>query len=1174
MLTHAPANDFQFYFNPSMIKTHKVMKKSVVTNQLIFKVMRFFTLIYFMLSLMLFSGQASPLKAQEVNSRISFNFKNGTLTELLKSIEKKTNLSFVYTNKDAVLNKRVESFKAENEMVSTLLNRLLIPMQLTYVVQHNQVIIKKAVRIKGKVTDEKGLPVPGVNVIEKGSGNATTTNLTGDYSLNVNAVPTTLLFRMMGYQTKEFSLNDETLVNVSLVPDQKALSEVVVTALGIKRSEKALGYSIATVKGSDLNTVKEVNVVNSLAGKVAGVNVVSTGSDPGATAMITIRGQSSIATDNQPLFVVDGVPVAHSLRATSEVGRSSVDYGSPVSDISPDDIESISILKGASAAALYGSRAGSGVVLITTKSGSSGKKGFGVSFNSNAMYDQAWLFPHFQNQFGAGEYTDDPASNTSSAWGPRLNAGTKHLQWNSPLDVNGKPIPTDWVSHPDNAKDFYRTGATYTNNIAITGKNADGNYRLSYTNMSNKGIVPNTDLSRNTLNLAATYVLHPKVKISTNLGYVNNKSDNRPSAYRESVTQMVYSMPSNMSIKDLKNYWKPGRENLEQFSPDDSDNPYFVANEHTNGYDRNRLTGSVQAVFDITKDLSLMVRTGLDMYNEEHETKRPFSSKRFKFGGYGVDNSYFKEQNTDFLLSYKKILNQDWSFGLSVGGNQMDQTNRSTAQRTESLSIPGIYNINNARAGTITNSQYNSRKRINSLYGMGQAAFKDMVFLDVTGRNDWSSTLPAQNNSYFYPSVSLSTVLTELLKVKSDVLSFAKIRANWAQVGSDTDPYQLYNTIPFNQDWGDVKRATIEFNLKNNFLKPEIATSYEFGGDLRFFNNRLGLDVTWYKTNKRNQIINIPTTIASGASNRLINAGNIQNSGWEIGLNAVPVQGAFKWEINANFTKNENKVISLMEGLPEYSMGSADGDNIRYLIKEGTKIGDFYTPSYTKVPNGPYAGAALLDKTGHYIRNNAEYLKVGNYNPDFTVGLNNTFSYKNLTLNFLLDWRKGGNFYSYVVKSLINSGLTDNTLVGRDAQSGGLPWVDSQGLKRNDGMIIPGYIANGDGTFSENKVIIAASDFYNNTYNKYYERLTYSATFLKLREASLTYVFGKKALGKLPVSNLSISLIGRNLYTWTANGLGYDPETTMSVTEGFKLGVGHWTLPGTRSFGFKLSCNF
>lgn len=1149
------------------------MKKSAVTNQLIFKVMRFFVLVYAIVSLMLVAGQATPLKAQILTDRISLNFKQGTLAEFLKAVEKKSEITFVYTNAAPFLNKEVNQLKADNELLSALLNRVFKPLQLTYVSLNKQVIIKKAVRITGKVTDEKGLAMPGVSVLEKNSNNGTVTDLTGHYSLDVSDKNGTLIFKMMGYQPKEQAIAEGNVINISLLPDETGLAEVVVTALGIKRSEKALGYSIAVVKGSDVNTVKEVNVINSLAGKIAGVNVVSTGSDPGSTALITIRGQSSIATDNQPLFVVDGVPVARSLRTPSTTGRSSVDYGSPVADLSPDDIESVTVLKGASAAALYGSRAGSGVVLITTKSGSSQKKGLGISVNSNAMYDQAWLFPHFQSQFGGGEYTDDPDVSMAS-WGPRLDVGTKHLQWNSPLDAAGKPIPTDWVSHKDNARDFFRTGSTYTNNIAITGKNDNGNYRLSFTNMENKGIVPNTDLSRNNLNLAATYVLHPKVKISTNIGYVKNKSDNRPAAYRESVTQLIYSMPANINLKDLENYWKPGRTGTEQFSVDDSDNPYFVAYEHLNAYDRDRLTGNLQLSVDLSKELSLMVRTSLDTYNEMHENKRPFSSKRFKFGAYTVDNSYFKEQNTDVLLSYKKNINSDWFLGLSAGANQMNQSGRSTAQRTESLSIPGVYNISNAQAGTIGNSQYNSRKRINSVYGLGQLSFRDMIFMDVSGRNDWSSTLPEKNNSYFYPSVSLSAILTDVFKLKSDVLSYAKLRANWAQVGSDTDPYQLYNTIPFNQDWGDVKRATIEFNLKNNFLKPEIATSYEFGTDLRFFSNRIGIELTWYKTNKRNQIINIPTTITSGAANRLINAGNIQNSGWEIGLNATPLNGALKWEINANFSKNENKVIALMDGLPEYSMGSADGDNIRYLIKEGTKIGDFYTPSYTKIKEGPHAGAALLDKNGHYIRNTAEYVKVGNYNPDFTVGLNNTFTYKNLSLNVLVDWRKGGDFYSYVVKSLLTAGLTDNTITGRDAQTGGLAWTDSQGIKRNDGMIIPGYIANGDGSYKENNVVIAASDYYDNTYNKYYERLTYSATFIKLREASLTYTFNNKLLKKLPLSNLSVSLIGRNLYTWTKNGLGYDPETTMSISDGFKQGVGHWTLPGTRSYGLKLTGNF
>ena len=338
------------------------MKKSAVTSQLIFSVMRFFTLIYIMLSTMLFVGQASPVNAQQLNVKVSINIKKGSLTELFKTIEKKTGLYFVYTNENAIERQNLSGFKAENETVSALLDRVLPPFQLTYLIEKNQIIIKKSIRIKGKVTDEKGLPLPGVNIIEKGSNNATSTNLNGEFNLNVLNNQALLIFKMIGYQSKEIRLNGETELNISLSPDETALSDVVVTALGIKRAEKALGYSIATVKGSDVNTVKEVNVINSLAGKVAGVNVVSTGADPGSSSFITIRGQSSIATDNQPLFVVDGVPVAHSLRATSEVGRSSIDYGSPIADISPDDVESITILKGASAAALYGSRAGSGVV--------------------------------------------------------------------------------------------------------------------------------------------------------------------------------------------------------------------------------------------------------------------------------------------------------------------------------------------------------------------------------------------------------------------------------------------------------------------------------------------------------------------------------------------------------------------------------------------------------------------------------------------------------------------------------------------------------------------------------------------------------------------------------------------------------------------------------------------
>lgn len=1045
--------------------------------------------------------------------------------------------------------------------------------------------------VTGTVVTEKGEPINGVQVSASQTGSkesvSTSTNekgifvfkqLTGDVSYQ-------FIFSYVGYEKQQLSNfkvlpGKKNTLFIKMAEHNKLLDQVVVTALGIKRQERALGYSIGKLDNDDINTVKQVNVFNSMSGRIAGVNVVSAGTDPGSSVMVTIRGESSLVKNNQPLYVVDGIPVSRSAdAATLPVGRTTVDYGSPVSDINPGDIESITVLKGASAAALYGSRAGNGVILITTKSGKRGQKGLGVVVNSDVLFDKAWQFPHLQNEYGSGAFpgTTETISASSSGWGPRLNDGSKRIQWNSPKDANGNLIATDWISYPNRAKDFFRTGITATNNVAIAGGSDKGSFRLSYSNMTNKGIMPNTGLTRNTVIIAADHQLSSAVKVSTTINYANSGSDNRPGSYRESVTEILYKLPANVDVNGLKNYWKPGREGFEQFThdPGNLDNPYFIAYEETNAFKRNHLTGNLQLTINITRDLSLMARSGMDWYNAQQEFKRPFSAKRTPLGAYNIDNNFFKEQNTDFLLSYRKKLNSNWHVSVSAGGNRMDQQSSAVSQNAGSLLLPGIYSINNAKAGSIVNSQSVSKRRINSVYGMGQVSYKDAVYVDVTGRNDWSSTLPAANNSYFYPSVSVSGILTELLKVRPGVLSYAKVRANWSKVGKDANPYSLYNSIAFNADWGDVKRATLESVLKNNFLKPEMATSYEAGVEASFLNNRIGFDVTWYKTNNRNQIITIPSTMASGFSNRIMNAGNIQNQGWEISLNATPVKTALKWDVRINFTKNNNKAISIGEGLTEQQIGSADGENIRYIVKEGGKIGDMYTLTWLRVPTGPNAGEALLDKNGKYQRSSTDYVKVGNYNPDFRMGFENGITYKNLSFNVLFDWRKGGNFYSYVVKTLQNAGLTTNSLYGRDEEHGGQAWTDSRGNKRPDGVIIPGYIDNGNGTYSKNTTVIGAPDYYESTYNKFYERLTYDASFLKLREVSLVYMIPQKLLGNLPVHNVSLALIGRNLYTWTGNDLGYDPETSLSVdTDGFKQGVGHWTLPGTRSYGVKLSVSF
>lgn len=1030
-------------------------------------------------------------------------------------------------------------------------------------------------QVTGLVTDDQHQPLPGVSVHEKGTSNGTATNAQGRYTIRVAGSSSVLVFRSVGFATQEKAVGRGE-INVTMAPDVKELSSVVVTALGIKREEKALGYSIATLKGDQVATVKEVNVANALSGKVAGVNVRQVSSDPGASVFVNIRGQRTLGTDNSPLYVVDGVPIAGGVRAPKEpVGRGVVDYGSPISDINPDDIATVTVLKGASASALYGTRALNGVILITTKSGSGAKKGLGVSVNSSAMFDKAWLFPQFQNDFGSGNRPGSNETISTASWGPRLNIGTKHIQWDSPLDGNGDRIPTDWVSYPDRHKDFYETGSTLTNNIAITGANNEGDFRLSYTNLKNSGIVPNTDLDRNTLNLAAGYKLSPKIRISTNVGYTKNHSNNRPTHNRESASNIVYTTTPNVDINKLRNYWVPGKEGVEQYShvPGSVDNPFFVAYEFINGYNRDRIMGNVELNIELMKGLTLMGRTAMDNYNEARESKRPFGAVRTKRGAYSYETERLQEINADFLLSYRKDINQDLNFNVSAGMNRMHRKFKSAFQSANALSVPGIFSIKNAAAGSVTNDMFEWEQRINSVYGMGQLAYRNYLFLDLTARNDWASTLPADNGSYFYPSVSLGWVLSDMLKINSGPVSFLKLRANWAQVGGEPGVMQLFNTFNFSADWGEYKRAVQDAVLKNNRLKPYISTSTELGADMRFFNGRLGLDVSWYNSETVNQTMRIGTTMASGYSTKVINAGRIRNRGIEATITGTPVKGTFQWDISANFTRNKNTVLELGEGMEAYQLGSSEGVN--YEARVGEDLGNMYARSWATVPEGPHKGEPLITDGGEYERVSV-WTKIGNFNPDFMVGFNNTFSYKGFALNVLVDWRQGGMFHSYVAKNLLSDGRTKTTLPGRDAATGGLEWTDGSGEKRTDGNILYGYyLDDATGEYKLNDKILEPEAYYGAYYWDFLSRSTFDASYVKLREASLTYMFPKKMLGKLPVHNLSLSLIGRNLFTWTAADMGYDPETAMTISgSGIGQGVGSWSLPYTRSFGAKLGFNF
>ncbi|EHQ25870.1 TonB-dependent receptor plug [Mucilaginibacter paludis DSM 18603] len=1129
--------------------------------------------------------------AQSTERVVSFNTSSETLEQFITQVKSQAGFEFTFDKEvNSMMSKKI-AIRKKKVTVNDALKWLTTDLAIKYKIIDNYVILSLSNKdksassgtghITGQVVDETREPLPGATVKVIEGGRSAVSGNDGKFSIPVQPGTYSIEISFISFE-KETIKNivvtegNYTGNTVILKAQHNSLNEVVVTALGIKKRERSLGYASAQLTSAEVSDVPQPNVLNALTGRIAGVNVRSSAADPGSSVMVTIRGQSSLTKDNQPLYVIDGVPVAPALQnPTAGIdGKQNIDYGSPISDLSPDDIASITVLKGASAAALYGSRAGSGVILITTKSGAE-KKGLGISFNSTTVFDKAYLFPHLQNEYGSGDSPVSTSTISTSAWGQRLNTGIKLVQWNSPLDANGKAIPTDWVSYPNRVKDFFNTGHTLTNNIAVAKSSEAGDFRLSFSNMQNKGIVPNTDMKRNTLNFAGNYNIKPSIRLSTNIAYTNNQSDNRPSANSESVTYEVYKLTPNININDLRNYWVPGKEGVKQYNPLSSDdNPFLIANEETNGYNRNRLTGHVQLAVDLLTNLTLTARTGLDYYSTDVNQKRPFSAKRNPTGAYLTENDYFKEQNSDFLLTYKSKINNQFAYSVSAGGNQMDQKTRSVQNYTGTLTLPGIYNLANAAAGSMIYSEGAGHKRINSIYGLGEISYKQSIFLNLTARNDWSSTLPPENSSYFYPSASLSVIASDLLGIKWDKLSYLKLRGNISQVGSDTDPYQLYNVIPFDTDWGSVKRASLSYDQKNSKLKPEIATSYETGADVSFFQDRLGLSFTWYKTNNKNQIIQVPTTIASGASTKLINAGNIQNSGIELTLNAVPVKGKFTWKTEFNFTRNRNKVISLTPGITNYLLGSTDGSNVNYLISEGTQMGDFYTTSWKKVPSGPNAGQPLLT-SGGLMQQSTTLEKIGNYNPDFMLGINNSFSYAGFTLNALLDWRKGGQYYSYAVKTLIDDGYLDTTIPGRDAEHGGLSWTDANGVKRTDGMIMPGVIANGDGTYRQNNVIIAAADYYDNKYWKYYQNDTFSATYIKLKEVSLTYNFNKNIMRHLPfMSNLAISAIGYNLFIWTAANNGFDPESTISISTLRYQGVAQYALPGIRSYGFKLSCNF
>lgn len=1086
--------------------------------------------------------------------------------------------------------------------------------------------------VKGTVTDaQTNEPLIGVSIAVKGTSSGTVTELDGSYSLQIPQDASTLVFTFVGYKTTEIAVNGQTTIDVNLEVSAIGLNEITVTALGISREKKALGYAVQEVSGDAIDKAKDANFINNLAGKVAGVQIVGNPSGIGGSSRVTIRGERSLnINNNQPLFVIDGVPIANQIAGSSGRGNQEVDYGNGAGFVNTDDVESVTVLKGPSATALYGSRANNGVILITTKSGK-GTKGIGVSVNTSVTFEDPLRLPDYQNQYGQGlngnfEFKDGNggglADGVDESWGPAYN-GQLIKQFDSPtangfragdvgnlfvaigpvnlnaqLAARGEITPTPWVAQPDNVKDFFETGVTQIHNVAVAGSNDKGDFRLAYTWLDQTGIVPNTDQRRNTIAFNGGYNLSDKLTVRTVINYLNNVSGNRPNlSYGTENLMYLFNCwyGRNVNTASLRDYWMAGRENLNQFNFNYNyhDNPYFNVYENTNGQSLDRVYGYASATYKFTDNLSLMLRAATDVTSEFRDRRRAYSTQRFQLGNYREEKINFTETNLDLLLSYNKDLSPDFDLSVSAGGNLLTQKRNISDVSAPQLAIPDVYSLRNSRVAIVADA-FRSEKRINSVYGTGQLGFRNYLYLDLSARNDWSSTLPADNWSYFYYAANLSAVLTDMFQVSpSSPLSFAKVRFGLAQVGNDTDPYQLDPSFNAVTPVKGVPGYTESSSLPNISLKPEISTSIEAGFDVRFFNNRVGLDVAAYRTRSKNQILPQAITIASGSTSRIINAGLVENKGLEVALNLVPIQmnNGFQWDVDFNFSLNRSEVKELFKDpitgqeVTSYVMAS------RYMTIEarvGEQMGDMYAIGFARVSNNPndkyydptgqFVGQIVYNSQGKPIPTDTR-IKLGNYNPDFLLGINNTFRYKGLSLNVLFDIRQGGEIYSHTQTVGREGGQIEETLEGR-----------ANGYDLNvagNGVIGEGVVQQGDGTFirttdvpvdaatGRSPLLLSAREWHTSITlgRRLLEAMVYDASFVKLREIRLAYTIPNRLLGKAPIRDVSLSLIGRNLALWT-DVPHIDPETASTAGGTIIPGVESIALPSTRSWGVNLNFKF
>jgi TonB-linked SusC/RagA family outer membrane protein len=1018
--------------------------------------------------------------------------------------------------------------------------------------------------ITGQVKNPTNEPVPFATVSVKGTSTSVSADQNGNFSISA-PLNSTLVISGAGFEPYEVVVSSSAPI-VAVLSSSNPLTEVVVTALGITREAKSLGYSTQKVTGAELTKARETNIVNSLAGKVAGVRVTSQSGTLGGSSKIIIRGVSSFSSSSQPIFVVDGLPIDNGTPTVSTqsgaapTASASVDFGNRASDINPDDIEDIQTLKGAAATALYGARAKNGAIIITTKRGKRGATN--VTVNSSTRFDKPLRLPDFQNEYAQGNYGVYNRNNLNG-WGPKIS----DVQDRKFLNFLGDSVTLQ--AYPNNIKDFYETGNTYFNTVSVDGGGETGDFRLTYSNTIQDGIIPNQSLLKNSISLNAGRKVSSKFDVRANMNYTGTSAKGRPvqsSNDPNILGNVLYNIPRNLDINLIRdNYLDPATGQQIPVAPSRTgNNPYWIINN--NGYSGNvdRVFGNLIANYKILDWLSLSNNLGLDFYNEFRRGVTRNGTIGALTGNFLEANIFNRVINNDLILTATKDLTPDLQLRVMGGGNVYETYYRRNQVYAQDLTIDKLYNFANAASTRPENVQ--NKKRIVGAYGEIALSYKEFLFLNATGRNDWSSTLPISNRSYFYPAVTASFVFSEF--IDKSWLSFGKLRANWASVGSDDDPYLTsftYNpvsasfaqygygvTFPFN----GALAYSVPITKPAFDLKPQNQKGYEVGLELRFLKDRIKTDITYYSSKTYNQIVALTVPNSTGYRTLRTNAGTVSNAGIEVYLGVVPFKTKnFTWNTDFNFSANENKVSDIPSSLKTYSLASG-WSSLQIRAENGKSIG-MYGTGWVRDPQG---NIVIDPSTG--LRTFQNDVRLGNLYPDWMLGINNSFTFKNFNLSFLVDIRKGGSIYSSTASSVRTGGLAIETLANRDNI-----FIDKGVLDEGDGKYVP-----------NNVPVQSMQDFWQSNFSTdKTEANVFDGSYAKLRELRISYTIPSGVVSRSKfIKSIELGLEGRNLWIIHSNVPHIDPEANFFTNAGNVVGEGveFNSVPSTRSLGFNVRLKF